>query len=145
VPIIGADGGWGGGFIITCADSTEMHPASLATVNVYVPWGRFVIVVLLLVPFVTTLSGRRVRVHVPVDGKPFKTTLPVNKVQVMLLIGPMDGAEGMAFTTSVYVATAAEQGAPRGLSVVNVMITVLPKSPAAGVYVNENGEVFIED
>jgi hypothetical protein len=39
------------------------------------------------------------------------------------------------------VATAAAHGAPEGLSVVRVIITVLPASPAAGVYVNVNGEV----
>ena len=32
------------------------------------------------------------------------------------------------------------QGEPKGLSVVTVMITVLPSSVAAGVYVNENGD-----
>jgi hypothetical protein len=39
------------------------------------------------------------------------------------------------------VAVAAAQGDPKGLSVVTVIITVLPASPARGVYVNANGEV----
>ena len=38
-----------------------------------------------------------------------------------------------------------EQGDPNGLLVVTVMITVLPLSPAAGVYVNENGEAVTDD
>ncbi len=41
----------------------------------------------------------------------------------------------------VYVATAAAHGAPEGLSVVTVIVTVFPASPAAGVYVNAKGEV----
>ena len=51
------------------------------------------------------------------------------------------GAEGFAFTSSVYVAFAASHRKPAGLLVVTVMITVLPASPAAGVYVNVNGFV----
>ena len=43
------------------------------------------------------------------------------------------------------MALAAAQGAPNGLSVVTVIITVLPASPAAGVYVNANGDVPVED
>jgi len=37
---------------------------------------------------------------------------------------------------------AAVQGGPRGLLDVTVIITVLPASAAAGVKVNENGDVF---
>jgi hypothetical protein len=43
------------------------------------------------------------------------------------------GADGTAFTNKVYVASAAAQGAPKGLSVVTVIVTVLPASPVAGV------------
>jgi hypothetical protein len=39
------------------------------------------------------------------------------------------------------VAVAAAQGDPSGLSVVRVIITEFPASPAAGVYVNANGDV----
>ena len=53
----------------------------------------------------------------------------------------MVGTAGSAFTVRVYVATAAAQGAPEGLSVVMVIVTVLPASPAAGVYVKANGDV----
>ena len=38
-----------------------------------------------------------------------------------------------------YVATAAAHGRPSGLLVVTVITTVLPASPAAGVYVNAKG------
>jgi len=50
-----------------------------------------------------------------------------------LVIVPTTGAVGKAFTVKVYVATAAAQGAPNGLSVVTVIITVLPPSATAGV------------
>ena len=39
------------------------------------------------------------------------------------------------------MAIAAAHGNPRGLLVVTVMRTILPTSPATGVYVNENGLV----
>ena len=51
------------------------------------------------------------------------------------------GTAGSAFTVRVYVATAAAHGAPEGLSVVTVIVTVFPASPAAGVYVKAKGEV----
>lgn len=55
---------------------------------------------LVFVPFVIILSGKRVRVQVPAEGKPFNTMLPVGVVQVRLVIVPIDGGEGMAFTDS---------------------------------------------
>ena len=60
------------------------------------------IVVLVPVPVVVTPSGLRVNVHVPVLGKPFKTTLPVKTVQVGCEIVPTEGVlgvEGAAFIT----------------------------------------------
>jgi hypothetical protein len=48
---------------------------------------------------------------------------------------------GFAFTVIVQVALAAEQGAPEGLFVVTVIVIVFPRSPLAGVYVKEKGEV----
>ena len=53
--------------------------------------------------------------------------LPVKIVHVRLVTVPIDGGEGMAFTDSSYVETAAEQGDPNGLLVVTVIITVLPR------------------
>ena len=37
-----------------------------------------------------------IKVHVPVAGKPFKTTLPVAKEQVGCVIDSTDGATGIA-------------------------------------------------
>ena len=131
--------------ITTGPDAAEIHVAALATVKVYVAAGRSVTVVVAVVPLVTTLSGRRVNVQVPVAGRPFSTTVPFVPVQVTRVTRPIEGGAGIAFTASVYVATAAEHGTPRGLFVVTVMITVLSISPAAGVYVNENGDTDIVD
>ena len=56
-------------------------------------------------PVVVDPPGFLVRVHVPVFGKPFNTTLPVPVSQVGWVIVPMigtDGAPGVAsITTSV--------------------------------------------
>ena len=49
------------------------------------------------------------------------------------MVVPTAGAAGLAFTLKVYVAVAAVQGAPNGLLVVTVMITVLPASSGTGV------------
>jgi hypothetical protein len=45
---------------------------------------------------VTTTPGIRVKTHVPVDGNPFNTTLPVGNVQVGCVLVPTDGAAGGA-------------------------------------------------
>jgi len=57
-------------------------------------------------------------------------------------MSPITGAEGEE-TDNKYVAVAALQE-PRGLSVDIVIVTIFPKSPLFGVYVNENGEVLTE-
>ena len=51
------------------------------------------------------------------------------------------GVAGVAFTVKLYVAVAATHGLPFGLFVVTVIVTVLPASPAAGVYVKLKGEL----
>jgi hypothetical protein len=84
-------------------------------------------------PDEVTDPGVLVSVHVPVDGSPLRTTPPVATAQVGWVIVPTEGADGVALTVRVYVAIAAEQGAPSGLLVVTVMVTILPASPAAGV------------
>lgn len=78
-------------------------------------------------------SGARVKVHIPVAGKPFRTTLPVTTSHVGWLMVLTMGADGLVFTVRVKVAVAAAHGVPNGLLVVTVMITVLPASPAEGV------------
>ncbi len=57
---------------------------------------------------------------------------------------PTAGAEGISFTVSVYKEVAAAHGAPSGLFVVTVIITIFPASAATGVYVKANGELLVE-
>lgn len=144
VPVTGGVGVGGCALITTLDEDAEVHPSALLTVNVYVPAARPETVVLVPVPLVVAPPGLRVNVHVPDEGNPPSTTLPVATVQVGCVLVPTVGADGMEFTVRVYVAEAAVHGDPKGLLVVTVMITVFPASPEAGVYVNENGEVFVD-
>jgi hypothetical protein len=93
-------------------------------------------VVLVPDPLVTIAPGLRVKLHVPVAGKPLRTTLPVPTAHVRFVIVPIAGAAGIAFTVKANVATPGRQSPPTGLLVVTVISTVLPPSAAAGVYVN---------
>ena len=54
-------------------------------------------------PVLVTAPGLRVNVHVPVDGNPFRITLPVVMAQVGCVIVPTSGAEGKALTITVEV------------------------------------------
>lgn len=85
------------------------------------------------VPLVIMSPGLRINVHVPAEGNPLSTTLPVGTAQVRLVIVPIAGGVGMEFTVRVYVPTPETQGAPKGLLVVTVMITVLSPSATEGV------------
>jgi hypothetical protein len=59
-----------------------------------VPADNPVIVVLSPVP-VMVVPSLRVKVHVPVLGKPFKTTLPVAMLQVGCVSVPIEGVFGL--------------------------------------------------
>ena len=59
------------------------------------------IVILVPVPVLVTPSGLRVSVQVPVDGKPLTATLPAGIKHVGLVIVPITGVEGIAFTDNV--------------------------------------------
>lgn len=61
-------------------DEGEVHPDELETEYVNTPSGRFVMVAFVPEPVVNTLPGVRVSVHVPVEGNPDNTTLPVDTV-----------------------------------------------------------------
>ena len=61
---------------------------------VYVPGGIPVNVLLVPVPVVVIALGNLVNVHVPVEGKPLNTTLPVDILHVVCVIVPMVGAAG---------------------------------------------------
>ena len=75
-------------------DEADVQPFPFVTVNVYVPAGRLVIVVLVPVPVVVTPPGLLVNVHVTMDGRPLKITLPVAVSQVGCVIVPTTGADG---------------------------------------------------
>jgi hypothetical protein len=96
VPTTGAVGVAGWVLITTFPDDTEMQPDALVTVNVYVPAGIPVTVVLVPDPVVVTAPGVLVNVHVPDAGKPLNTTLPVATLQVGWVIVPTVGAVGVA-------------------------------------------------
>jgi hypothetical protein len=70
---------------------------------VYVPAARPEIVVLVPVPVVVTPPGVLVNVHVPVAGKPFNTTLPVDTEHVGCVIVPTVGAEGALGTALIRI------------------------------------------
>lgn len=82
VPIIGVEGLGDWEFIVTEVEGSEVQPAELETVKVYAPAESPEIVVLIPVPVVVTPPGNRVNVQVPLEGNPFRTTLPVDNPQV---------------------------------------------------------------
>ena len=85
----------------TSADEPDEHPPALVTTKLYVPAVRPETVVIVPVPFVIIAPGLRINVHVPVAGNPLSSTLPVETVQVRLVIVPIAGTEGNAFTVKV--------------------------------------------
>jgi len=66
----------------TLADEDEIHPNAFVTVNVYVPAANPDTVALVPEPVVVVPPGERVKVQVPLDGKPVNITLPVARIQV---------------------------------------------------------------
>jgi hypothetical protein len=72
-----------------------MHPIELVTAKVYVPSGRFEMIIPVPDPVVVILPGARVNVHVPVEGNPDNVALPVDTVQVGCPIEVTTGAEGV--------------------------------------------------
>ena len=77
------------------ADGADEQPAALVTEKVYEPWPSPVIVVVVPFPVVVIPPGFLVKVHVPVTGNPFNTTLPVAKAHVGCVIAPVRGAPGI--------------------------------------------------
>lgn len=85
------------------------------------------------VPVADIPSGCLVRVHKPVEGKPYISILPLSVVHPGFVMTPIIGGAGTALTVKVYVEMAVLQGAPRGLFDVTVIVTLLPISDDAGV------------
>ena len=78
------------------------------------------IVVLVPVPVVVRLSGLRVNVHVPVLGKPFRTTLFVETVQFGGVIVPTEGVLGTVCAALITTWADATDKQPVELCTVNV-------------------------
>jgi hypothetical protein len=78
VPTVGAVGGGGCALITILADGSEIQPAELVTVKLYVPVLSPVIVLLTPVPVIPP----GLIVQVPDAGKPFNIALPVAIAQV---------------------------------------------------------------
>jgi hypothetical protein len=66
----------------------------LVTVKLYVPELRPEIVVLVPVPVLIIPPEVLLTIQVPDVGRPFRTTLPVERLQVGGVIVPIVGAEG---------------------------------------------------
>jgi hypothetical protein len=141
-PAVGAAGDAGCAVITIFADGADKQPDELVSVKLCVPAGSPEIIADIPAPVNETLSGYRVSIHVPVTGNPLSPTLPVANAQAGCVIVPIFGSEGIEFTVSIKVVVAAAHGTPNGLSVVNVISTIFPASPVAGVYVNVNGDVL---
>jgi hypothetical protein len=82
VPTVGAGGIPGCRFIRTFPDGEDIHPVAFVTLNVYVPDGIVVTVVVVPEPDTVTPPGLLVSVQLPGDGRPLRTTLPVDNAQV---------------------------------------------------------------
>jgi hypothetical protein len=95
VPTRGDDGITGWAVIKILADGGEMHPIELVTAKVYVPSGRFEMIIPVPDPVVVILPGARVNVHVPVEGNPDNVALPVDTVHVGWPIDVTTGAVGV--------------------------------------------------
>ena len=95
ISTVGAIGIAGWALITTFADSNEVSPDALVTLNAKDPVASPVIVLLVPVPVVVIPSGVLVNVQVPVGGKSFKTTLPVASSHVGCVIIPAVGVVGV--------------------------------------------------
>jgi hypothetical protein len=113
-----------------------LHPVAVAVkVNVDVPAVNPVTVP----PTVTDAIAGLLLTHVPpVAGD--NVVVPPTHIELL----PVILTVGKALTVKVKVSMSATHGAPSGLSVVKVMVTVLPASVASGVYVKLNGELLTE-
>jgi hypothetical protein len=122
VPATGAEGVGGCAGITTFADNDETQPAPLVTVKLWVPDGMPETVVLVPLPVVGIAPGYRVRVHVPVAGKPLRITLPVDKLHVGGVIVPTTGGAGVGGCAGI--TTLADAGDVHPVAFVTVKVYV---------------------
>jgi len=115
--------------ITALEDSADVHPAALVTVKLYVFVASPVMVV--LVPLPVMAPG--FMVHIPVEGKPLNTTLPVAIVQPGCVMVPMVGAEGVEGCE--LITTFSEAGELHPDPLVTVKLYVSAVSPVMDVLV----------
>ena len=82
------------------AEAGDVHPFAFVTVKVYVFATMSEMVVLVPSPVFTIPPGEPLTVHVPVEGNPFKMTLPVEDVHVGGVIVPIEGVTGKELTVT---------------------------------------------
>ena len=79
------------------------------------PCAKPEIVAVVPVPVVVILPGLRVNVHVPLDGKPFTVTLPVETLQVGCIVVLTEGAVGALGAALIMTLSEAEEVHPAAL------------------------------
>lgn len=92
----------------------------MVTVNVYIPSGIPVIVVVVPVPVLITEPGVLLTVHVPVEGNPMSTTLPVDDAQVGCVTDSILGSRGIGGCSLITTLPDAADVHPAALVTVNV-------------------------
>ena len=107
-PTVGLAGVTGCVLITTVATETEEQPAAFLILKVYVPAANPLIVVVAVLPVVTTLPGLRVNVQLP-DGRPVRVTEPVATEQVGCAIVPTVTVAGIEFGAAIPVPEALVQ------------------------------------
>ena len=122
VPTTGAAGVRGWLLITTSSETSEVQPSALVTVNVYVPVARPVMVVLAPEPVEVIPPGSLVNVQVPVAGRLFNTTLPVDSSQVGWVIVPATGAAGVGGGSLITTSSDAADVQPSALVTVKVYV-----------------------
>lgn len=104
------------------AEDAEVHSEEFVTVYVYVPVASPVIVLLVPLPVVVPPPGLIVKVHVPLDGRPLKATLPMASAQVGCVIAPTTGAVGVAGWVLIITFADDEEVHPSALVTINVYV-----------------------
>jgi hypothetical protein len=106
----------------TLAETEEVQPSALVTVKVCEPNGMLVRVVVTPVPVVVAPLGLRVNVHVPVAGKPLRTTLPEGARQVACMTVPIEGTVGVVGAALMTIFMEGDDVQPAELVTVKVYV-----------------------
>ena len=119
-PITGAAGVTGCAFIVPLPVECEVHPDALVTVKEYVPGTIPERVVLVPDPVLVVPPGDIVIVQIPDEGNPFNTILPVAAAQVVWVIVPIEGVDGVGGCVLITTSPEADEVHPGALVTVNM-------------------------